>query len=41
MAESLLRRDKHAAGAHVAHILTKLELHSRTEIAREASIRGM
>jgi len=26
---------------HVSHILTKLELHSRTEIAREASIRGM
>ena len=26
---------------HVSHVLTKLELHSRTEIAREASIRGM
>jgi DNA-binding CsgD family transcriptional regulator len=26
---------------HVSHILTKLELHSRTEIAREASIRGI
>jgi DNA-binding CsgD family transcriptional regulator len=26
---------------HVSHVLTKLELHSRTEIAREASRRGM
>ena len=26
---------------HVSHVLTKLELHSRTEIAREASLRGI